>query len=419
VDPLNVIITVLGALVILIGLFSSYVNNRLPVTLPLLATACGVLLGPAGLRVFDPQAFNVDWPHVLGEVARLTVAVSLMEIALRLPRDFVIKQWRSLALMLGVVMPLMFLTSGLLAWVFLPLPAWSALLLGACVTPTDPVASSAIVTGRVAERRIPARLRYLISAESGANDGLAYPLVLLPILMLQLAPSAALREWIVRILLEEVVLAVLVGAALGWAAGTALEWAERKGMIETRVFLGYTVAVSLVTLGGIKLLGSDGILAVFAAGVAINRTFGGHERVPEEHVQEVVNLYMILPAFLLFGALLPWATWATLGWPGWGLAAAILLARRLPAVLLTGRWVPLLKNRSDRLFAGWFGPIAVAAMYYIALARRELGAAWVWDYGMLIVLSSIVVHGLTALPVSGWYHRNEVLETRAAGGAER
>ena len=79
-----------------------------------------------------------------------------------------------LALVLGVGIPLMWLASGVLVWGLLGLPFWVAMLVGATI----------IVTGRVAERSVPARLRHLISAESGANDGMMYPLVLLPILIL-------------------------------------------------------------------------------------------------------------------------------------------------------------------------------------------------------------------------------------------
>ncbi len=107
------------------------------------------------------------------EAARVTLGLAVMGAALRLPRGFVLRRWRDLALVLGVGMPLMWLATSVAAWVFLPLPPLACLVIGSVMTPTDPVISSSIVTGRIADRNIPPRIRGLITAESGANDGLA------------------------------------------------------------------------------------------------------------------------------------------------------------------------------------------------------------------------------------------------------
>src|SRR5918997_2533289 len=139
---------------------------------------------------------------------------------------------------------------------------------GAVVTPTDPVGSSTIVTGDLAEKNLPDRVRYTLSGESGANDGLAYPFVFLPILLLSRPPEEALSHWLTHTLLWEVGVAVLFGVIIGYGAGRLLEWAHGKGTMEQTSFLAYTLALSLAVLGAAKLLGSDGILAVFVAGRA-------------------------------------------------------------------------------------------------------------------------------------------------------
>src|SRR5918997_5939828 len=153
---------------------------------------------------------------------------------------------------------------------------------GAVVTPTDPVGSSTIVTGDLAEKNLPDRVRYSLSAESGANDGLAYPFVFLPILLLSRPPEEALSHWLTHTLLWEVGVAVVFGVLIGYGAGRLLEWAHGKGSMEQTSFLAYTLALSLVVLGGAKLLGSDGILAVFVAGVGLFSAGGGGGGAPGE-----------------------------------------------------------------------------------------------------------------------------------------
>jgi hypothetical protein len=101
---------------------------------------------------------------------------------------------------LGPILRIMWLVSGLLVYVIFGLPFWEAMLVGAVITPSDPVVSTSVVTGKVAEENLPERIRNSLSTESVANDGLAYPFVLLPILILTKTPTEALSEWLIRVL---------------------------------------------------------------------------------------------------------------------------------------------------------------------------------------------------------------------------
>ena len=339
------------------------------------------------------------------QAARLTIAISLMGIALRLPSGYPFSRWRSLAVMLGPVMVLMWLVSGMLVYLILGLPFWVAMLIGAVVTPTDPVVSSTIVQGSMAEEKLPSRVTHLLSGESGANDGLAYPLVFLSILMIEHPPADALTQWLTRVVLWEVGAAVLLGAAMGYAAGRLLDWAEEKGNIEQPSYLAYTLALSLAVLGATKLLGTDGILAVFAAGVALNMAVDTEDETQEERMQEAVNRFFVLPVFVLLGLALPWQQWLELGWVGLLLVAAVLLLRRLPSVLAVTPILPQAHGVRDTLFLGWFGPIGVAALFYAALSLREIGVEEAWTVGSLVTCASILVHGVTAAPLTRLYGR--------------
>jgi sodium/hydrogen antiporter len=171
VDTLNIGLLCIGLLVLVLGLLSEPLKRSLLST-PMLALAVGILLGPevTGLLVISKWG---NEQTILEQAAQLTLAISLMGIALRLPRRYPLTQWRPLAILLGPLMVLMWLVSGLLVFVLLGLPFWAAMLVGAVITPTDPVVASSVVTGGVAERNLPSRLRHLLSGESGANDGLA------------------------------------------------------------------------------------------------------------------------------------------------------------------------------------------------------------------------------------------------------
>jgi NhaP-type Na+/H+ or K+/H+ antiporter len=105
------------------------------------------------------------------------------------------------------------------------------------------------VQGKVAEENLPARIRHLLSGESGANDGLAYPFVFLPILVLQMPAGEVRFHWLLKTVLWEVVGTTTFGAVIGYAAGKVLEWAAQQGTAGRPSFLAYALALSLAVLG--------------------------------------------------------------------------------------------------------------------------------------------------------------------------
>lgn len=403
-SELNVGLAAVGGLVLVIGLLSGSIRRSL-FSGPLVALLVGVLLGPAALGLLDPAGWGSQ-ETILEQAARLTLAISLMGVALRLPKRELFRGWRSLAVLLGLVMPLMWLVSGLLVYLIVGVPFLVALLVGAVVTPTDPVVSSTIVTGELAEENLPNRLRYTLSGESGANDGLAYPFVLLPILLLSRPPGEALSHWLTHTLLWEVGAAVVFGTLVGFGAGRLLEWAQFKGTMERTSFLAYTLALSLAVLGAAKLLGTDGVLAVFVAGLTFDAAVSESDRAEEERVQEAVSRFFILPIFVLLGMMIPWKEWLELGWVGVLLALAVLLLRRLPAVLALMPLLGRVGGTRDALFLGWFGPIGVAALFYANFSVGEAGVEEAWVIGSLIICASILVHGLSATPLTKLYGRH-------------
>lgn len=400
-DPNLILVLVMGA-ILAAGLLSSLIKESLSPSIPLLMLIFGIIIGPLGFN-----AINISTNYQLVEEAtRITLAISLMGVALRIPRTFIPENWKSIAVVLLLIMPLMFLSSGLLVYAILGLPFWIAMLIGATVTPTDPVVASSIVTGKFAKSRISRRIRHFISMESGANDGLALPFVLLVIFFLEHSHDL-FQKWIFEAVLYEVGVALLLGLLIGGFAGYLLKIAEKKKIIEQINFLSYTLAISLLTVGIGALFNVDGIFAVFVAGLVFDQVIKGKERAEEEKFQESINRFFVLPIFILIGATIPWGAWFNLGGVGLILCAAILLFRRLPFILALKPLMGTLRSYKDALFVGWFGPIGVAAVYYLTFSLNKLGIPQVWEIGTLIIFSSILIHGITASPLTRLYHKEK------------
>jgi NhaP-type Na+/H+ or K+/H+ antiporter len=303
-------------------------------------------------------------------------------------------------------MPLMWIVSGLLVYLILGLPFWVAVLIGAIITPTDPVVASSIVAGGVAERNLPSSLRCAISAESGFNDGLALPFVVLPVLVLTELPGEVLGHWLTHTVLLEIVGGAVVAALMGYTAGKTLRWAERKETMERTSLLTVSLALSLTVLGVTELLHLNGVLAAFVAGLVFNFAGSSDAKESQEEIQEAISRFFDLPIFVVLGMALPWEGWLELGWGGLLLVAAVLVLRRLPAVVaLRPLLGPLRSKGKDVLFLGWFGPIGAAALYYAAFSYRETGIEAAWTVGSLVICASVLVHGISATPLTNLYGR--------------
>lgn len=387
----DVLLTAVGGLAVVLALASRRLRD-LPFSEPLAALLLGLALGP-GLGLVEVP--GGERAHVLELTARLVLGVSLTAVALRYPVTDLRARLPQVTLLLAVVMPGMALVVGLLGAGVLGLPLGLAALLGTCLAPTDPVLSSSVVTGEPAERDLPAGLRQTLSTESGANDGLALPLVLLALAPLtgSTLPSALLHG------LGSVAVGVVLGGLLGTAAGLLLNRMDAEGDIEHSAYLVFTLALGLMVLGGVQLAGGNGVLAVFVAGLAYNLRLDRAERQGEQEIEEGVNRLLVLPVFALLGIVAPVRAWVELGWSGIAFVVAVLLLRRLPLVLALRR--PLGMTWGGVLFLGWFGPIGVAALFYLALAHaHERGATdpRLWTVGSLVVAASTLVHGVTSSP---------------------
>lgn len=401
-DQLNISLAIIGLITVLIALLSGQIK-RSPVSEPLLAVLVGIAAGPYAADLIDLAKWGEPL-IILEQVARLTIAVSIMGIALRLKRQSLHVLLRPVTLILAVGMVGMWLLSSSIAWLF-GFPLWSALLLGAILTPTDPVVASSVVTGKFAQTHLPVRIRNGLSLESGANDGLAFLFVMLAILAMQHAPAEAASKWLIDVLLIGVIAAALFGITVGFVAAKLLSLADRRGWMASSSMLGYTVAFSLFTLGAAKLVGADALISVFAAGLTFNLCSDVQEEQEEESIQEAVAKLFTLPMFVIFGLSLPLTAWGNAGWYLVALVVLVILLRRLPVLAALTPALRNSYNTHDLSFLGWFGPIGIAAIYYATLAHKHLGDPIFWEVTSAVVFGSILLHGITAAPLSALHQR--------------
>ena len=172
------------------------------------------------------------------------------------------REWRPLAIVLGIGMTLMWLLTSLIVWAVIPdIHFVYALAIGATMTPTDPVLSASIVKGQFADKYIPEELRMLIVAESGFNDGLGFPFIFLPLFLILYANvgvaktgqelsgadgvGKAIGLWFGETLGYVVLLSVVYGAVVGYLAKFLLKWATRHHYMVHELFLASAIALAV------------------------------------------------------------------------------------------------------------------------------------------------------------------------------
>ncbi len=392
----NLALAIAAATVLLLRLVGNWVKFSFWGSEALVCLVVGLAIGPVGFELFPFAIFdNKVHADFLEQFARLTLALSVMSAAIGLPAGYFRRNWRSMALVLLPGMALMWACSTGLVLLMLPLPPLMALLIGAIVTPTDPVLARSVVAGGLAERNVDASTRASLIAESGANDGLALPAVMLPIMLMKGGDVAVpFATYAVR----EIGGAVVIGWLLGKGAGILHDAAAEKESVAPGEPTALILMLALLAVSVAHLAGADGILAVFVAGIVFRRAQPDESADTRSSMREVVDRALVLPVFIMLGVAAPVHLWLAGGWLMLATAVMIVLLRRIPGWLLLQAVGRPYDTWREALFAGWFGPVGVAALFYAVFALKESAPPVVWALASLAVVISVVVHGVLATP---------------------
>jgi NhaP-type Na+/H+ or K+/H+ antiporter len=380
------VFAVFGALLVC-GALIAGLARRTFLSLTALFVVAGLILGRGGLGVldFEPRSGFVE---VLAIVALILI---LFRDGLEVEAEMLQRAWRLPLRKLVLAMPI---TCGLVACAAYALTdlSWTqSFLIGALLSPTDPVLSSTVVTNP----RVPRVIRHSLNLESGLNDGLALPAVLA--FAAALNPATTNFVWW-KFVLQDVTLGFAIGIAAGFLAARLMPRSRSLGWdVTPHQKAMYGLGVAFATYSLAHAVHGNGLIAVFVCAIAlgiqradIRESFEGRS----EDVIEIVKLGV----FVVFGAVLTLHGLFQDGAAAVAIVAFTLLFARPFAV-----FVSLLGTRTDtvtRLFMGWFGPKGVATMSFslLVLAQGIADGERIFNIAALAVFVSIIAHGLTDTP---------------------
>ena len=395
-----------GSLLVLMALSGS-VLSRMPVSTSMLYLGAGVAAGPLALGLAAPAIS--DHGRMLEHLTEVIVLLSLFTSGLKMSVGLHDRRWfppLRLALLSMVVTVLLVTAAGV--WL-LGLPLGVAVLLGGILAPTDPVLATDVQVEDPADRD---QLRFALTGEGGLNDGTAFPVVMLGLGLVG-AHEMGAYGW--RWLAVDVVWATAVGLAIGGAMGTALGrlvlWLRRQHHAAE----GYEnfLALGLIGLsyGAAVMAHGYGFLAVFAAGLALRHAESAVSKPADAEMAHAVMSFneqldrigemvgVVVLGLLLWSV--PWVPAAL-----WFVPLVLLVVRPVSVLLgLAGsRTSPL-----QRRLIGWFGIRGIGSLYYLFYALNHglppAFAPVLVGLTVAVVVSSIVVHGVSVTPLMALYRR--------------
>jgi NhaP-type Na+/H+ or K+/H+ antiporter len=396
---LEIVLLVLGALLMTGALVAGLVRRSF-LSLAALFVLAGFALGQGGLEVLEFDARS-GFVHDLAVVALIVI---LFRDGLEVEAEMLQKAWHLPLRKLALAMPITGALVALVAHWLVGLGWLESCLLGALLSPTDPVLSSSVVTNP----RVPRLVRHSLNLESGLNDGLALPAVL--------AFTAALSAdddfvwW--QFVLQDVTLGLAFGVVLGWAASKLTIPNHAHALYALGVaFAIYGIAVGLPPEG-------NGFIAVFTGAITLGILRPDLRSSFEHRAEEIVEIVK-LGIFVVFGSLLTVDGLFTDGWAAVAVVAFTLLVARTVAV-----WIALAGTGVDTAtkgFMAWFGPKGVATMTFslFVLGQGIPGGERIFNLAALCVFASVLVHGLSDTPGSEWLIRREARPAPARPGTPK
>ena len=417
----HLVYIILGGFTSLFMLCSSVIKERLYIGEATVATLCGIIFGPHAADLINPMTWgNADL--ITLEFSRIVLVVQCFAVGVELPRAYMEKHWKSVTLLLIPVMTFGWLVTSLFIWwMFKSHLDWlDSLCVAACVTATDPVLASSVVGKGKFAKRVPKHLRDLLSAESGCNDGMAFPFIYLAIYLIRYRPDAGKvsLHWFCYTILYECIFGAFYGVVSGYMARRAIRYAHEKDLIDRESFLVFYFVLALFCAGSGSMLGIDDLLVGFSCGVGFSNDGWFLDKTEESHVSNVIDLLINLAFFVYFGTIIPWEQFNSdvIGTAPWRLVVVgllVLFFRRIPIMMVLKPIIPDIKTWREALFAGHFGPIGVGGIFVAIMARAELETEsttplgvlpepgfphrniieLIWPITTFLVICSIIVHG--------------------------
>jgi NhaP-type Na+/H+ or K+/H+ antiporter len=304
--------------------------------------------------------------------------------------------------LLGIGLPLTIAAgTALAAVVFDQLTVTEALVLAVLLAPTDAALGEAVVT----EPRLPSRIRQGLNVESGLNDGICVPLLLIALAAADVEDKAASGHHAVTIVVEEIGYGILGGAGAGLAAAAVVGLAYRRNLISGPWLQVIPIAGAALAYGIAAALGGSGFIAAFVAG-GIFGALVSRESEQASRLTEEIGGVLGGVTFLIFGAVLLGPALKHISWQiALYAVLSLTLVRMLPvAIALIGTGAA----RPTVGFLGWFGPRGLASIVFAVIVVEEAhlpGTQTILLTTYLTIGLSVLAHGVTAAPLAARYAR--------------
>lgn len=365
--------------------------------------AAGLLIG-LGLIVFGwapgtPAALNpLTIPLPWEIVSELCVIVGLFGVGLRIDKLRDLERWRPTFRLLAIAMPLTILAVATLGWTFGAMTLGGGLLLGAVLSPTDPVLAGDLQVGKPNEGQ-EHLVRRTLTAEAGLNDGLAFPFVYLAMAIATAGglEASGFMEWLWRDVAYRIVVGAISGLLIGRLLAFLLFECPRENALAKTEAGVFAMAGVFLAYGLTELIEGYGFIAVFIAGVTLRRTETEHDYHGRLH-DFSENIEHALTAVLLIalGASLPALLGSLTVWGALIAVALIVIVRPLLG------WVSLLGSKlrgRQRMVVAVYGVRGVGSIYYLSYAGSHMelqNEAELWAITALTVTLSSILHGFSA-----------------------
>lgn len=398
-DPYILLLTGLGFLIALVA-WLPLALKRLPLSLPIVCVCLGIALF-SNPNVSD-RPLPLIYPEFTERFTEFVVIVALMGAGLKLDRVFSWRRWEVTWRLLGITMPLSIAAITILGVWGLGLPWAIALLLGASLAPTDPVLAADVQVGPPKTGQED-EVRFGLTSEAGLNDGLAFPFVNLAIALGLSAISG--EPWLEAWVLHSVLWEIGAGIVGGWVIGRIFGWLTFRIPAETKLAQTgdglIAIAATFISYGLTEMIECYGFLAVFITALTLRHAHREHDFHRQMHdVTEQIERLVMMILLVLFGGALVSGLLAALNPLDVAAAVLVLLVVR-PLSGLIG----LLGFKAawgERLTLAFFGIRGLGSFYYLAYGLNHMpveGGERLWAIVGLVVLLSILLHGLTVTPV--------------------
>jgi len=285
-------------------------------------------------------------------------------------------------------------------WMFDGVSIWAIMLMAFILSPTDAALGQAVVKSE----GVPLRIRQSISVESGLNDGIALPPILIVMALLGAEAGEHEGAWL-GFVIKQVTLGPIVGLAVGWIGGKLMQITADKGWTEGTFQRLSALPLAILAFAFAESVEGNGFIAAFVAGIGLTAAItSANVRHQVQEFGETEGMQLILVVFLIFGlAMVPAAA------PYWGVRELIYAVASLTVLRMLPVAISLIGARLDWqtiTFIGWFGPRGIASVLYLLMAVAAIGFdgyEQVMSVIVLTIMISVYAHGISAMPLSDRY----------------